>query len=73
MTAFVRRQSVPVQAEAVPPKICRDPDDNLILSAAVNAGCTHLVTGDKDLMMLKSVSGVGILNPREFEKLVAGI
>jgi hypothetical protein len=73
ITAFVRRQSAPVQADAVPPKICRDPDDDLILSAAVNAGCTHLVTGDKDLPVLKTVSGVVILNPREFDKLVAGI
>ena len=69
LTAFVRRQSVSAQAEAMPPKICRDPDDDLILSAAINAGCTHLVTGDNDLLVLQTVSGVVILNPREFEKL----
>lgn len=73
LAAFVRRQSVPAQAEAVPSKTCRDPDDDLILSAAVNADCTHLVTGDKDLLSLKIVSGVIILNPREFEKWVADI
>lgn len=73
LTAFVRRQSVPAQADAVPPKICRDPDDDLILSAAINTGCTHLVTGDKDLLVLKTVSGVVILNPREFEDLVSSI
>ena len=32
-----------------------------------------LVTGDKDLLVLKTVSGVVILNPREFEGLVASI
>jgi putative PIN family toxin of toxin-antitoxin system len=73
LAAFVRQQCVPAQADAVPSKTCRDPDDDRILSAAVNAGCTHLVTGDKDLLALKTVSGVLILNPREFEKLVADI
>ena len=66
LVAFVRRQTVSAQAAITPPPICRDSDDDLILSAAINANCTHLLTGDKDLLVLKTVSGLVILNPREF-------
>ena len=44
----------------------RDPDDNPILSAAVAYHCKFLVTGDDDLLELKSFSGVEILSVRAF-------
>ena len=46
----------------------RDPDDKPILAAAVAHGCEFLVTGDKDLLELKSFSGVEIVSVREFAK-----
>ena len=44
----------------------RDPDDNPILSAAVAYHCKFLVTGDDDLLELKSFSGVEIVSVRAF-------
>jgi putative PIN family toxin of toxin-antitoxin system len=44
----------------------RDPDDNLILAAAVAYRCKFLVTGDNDLLKLKSFSGVEIISVRTF-------
>ena len=44
----------------------RDPDDQPILAAAVSHGCQFLVTGDKDLLVLKEFSGVEIVTVREF-------
>ena len=44
----------------------RDPDDNLILAAAVAYRCKFLVTGDNDLLELKSFSGVEIISVRTF-------
>ena len=44
----------------------RDPKDLPILAAAVGAGCSLLVTGDKDLLVLKEFSGVEIITVREF-------
>ena len=43
-----------------------DPDDNSILATAVAGRVDVLVTGDKsDLLALKSVHGIPIVNPRE--------
>ena len=44
----------------------RDPDDNPILGAAVAYRCHFLVTGDDDLLELKSFSGVEIVSVRAF-------
>ena len=66
----MRRQTKPVTVAGVPPKICRDADDDFILAAAVKAGCDYLVTGDKDLLVLKKVSGLNIVTPREFAEVI---
>lgn len=73
LTAFVRRQTTAVTVMGPPPKVCRDPDDDPILAAAVKAGCAYLVTGDKDLLTLKKYEGIGMVTPREFAELVASI
>jgi len=49
--------------------ICRDPDDDQILSCALSAGAEYLVTGDFDLLELKEFHGIRILTPGAFELL----
>ena len=73
LAAFVRRQTRPIRVTGSPPKVCRDPDDDHILAAAVNAGCAYLVTGDKDLLALKNFADTGIVTPREFAERVSAI
>ncbi|MEK7233321.1 MAG: putative toxin-antitoxin system toxin component, PIN family [Elusimicrobiota bacterium] len=46
--------------------ICRDPDDDKYLEAAVGGGAQALVSGDKDLLVLKNIDGIPILSPRAF-------
>ncbi len=47
--------------------VCRDPDDDLILACAVETGCDFIVTGDKDLLVLKKFQDTIIISPRDFE------
>ncbi|MFY9622264.1 MAG: putative toxin-antitoxin system toxin component, PIN family [Pyrinomonadaceae bacterium] len=47
-------------------QICRDPDDDNILAAALTANCDCIITGDEDLLILKRYEGIDILSPREF-------
>ena len=47
-------------------RVCRDPDDDNILAAAESGKCDCIITGDKDLLVLKAYKGIDILNPREF-------
>jgi uncharacterized protein len=49
--------------------ICRDPDDDQILSCALSAEADYLVTGDSDLLELKEFHGIRILTPAAFEFL----
>ena len=52
--------------EELPKRICRDPDDDTILATAITGRCECIVTGDKDLLMLKSVQGIHIVSPSDF-------
>ncbi len=69
MTLFVERQIQIVEVSSAI-AFCRDPNDNRVLAAAIDAGCSHLVTGDSDLLSLKSFQGVAIVTPRQFMKTV---
>ena len=73
LTAFVRRQTVVTQINSPPPNACRDPDDDLILAAAIDGRCEYLVTGDKDLLVLNEFGGIAIVTPREFTERVSVI
>jgi putative PIN family toxin of toxin-antitoxin system len=73
LTAFVRRQINPVHTTGSPPAVCRDPDDDFILAAAVQSACAYVVTGDKDLLALGRLAGVAIVTPGEFAKLLSVI
>lgn len=46
--------------------ICRDPADQKYLEAAVGGRAQAIVSGDKDLMVLKVIQGIPILTPRAF-------
>jgi putative PIN family toxin of toxin-antitoxin system len=47
-------------------RICRDPDDNIILECARNAGAHIIVTGDQDLLQLRQFEGTSIINADEY-------
>ena len=52
-------------------RICRDPNDDMIIACAVDAAADYIVTGDEDLLILKRYNDIVIINPRNFEALFA--
>jgi len=50
--------------------VCRDPDDIKILGLAIASNADYIVTGDKDLLVLKSFQDIPILNPRSFSDIL---
>lgn len=46
--------------------ICRDPKDNMYLEAAFDSKADYLITGDKDLLTLKTYKKTKIVTPKEF-------
>ncbi|OCR02649.1 putative toxin-antitoxin system toxin component, PIN family [Oscillatoriales cyanobacterium USR001] len=47
----------------------RDPKDAMILATALSANAEAIITGDRDLLILKEFSGIPILTPQNFLKL----
>lgn len=46
--------------------VCRDPDDDNILATAVAGNCECIISGDKDLLVLKQLGDIKIFSPSEF-------
>jgi putative PIN family toxin of toxin-antitoxin system len=59
--------SIPVSLAS---DICRDPDDVKILGLAIASNADYIITGDKDLLVLKNFQGIPILNPRSFSEIL---
>lgn len=50
--------------------LCRDKEDNILLETALEAKADFIVTGDQDLLILKSCLGIPIINPRQFSDIL---
>ena len=48
------------------PNICRDADDNFILQLCESVAADFLITGDKDLLVLKQFESARIISPANF-------
>lgn len=46
--------------------VARDPKDNHIIALAAAAGAEAIVTGDADLLALRSFRGIAIMTPADF-------
>ena len=44
----------------------QDPDDNMFIECAVALECSHIISGDKHLKLVKNYMGIKIVNPKEF-------
>ena len=70
LTLFVGQQIELVHVISVL-KVCADPDDDRIIAAALDGGCSVLVTGDAALLPLKRFQTVDVVTPRQFGEYVS--
>ena len=47
-------------------RVCRDPDDDIVLGTPVAAIADCIVTGDEDLLVLREFQSIPIVRPRDF-------
>jgi putative PIN family toxin of toxin-antitoxin system len=65
--SFLRIVRIPKTLNAVP----RDPEDNAVLECALESKAEFVVSGDKDLLVLKVFRGVQIVRAKEFLEILA--
>jgi putative PIN family toxin of toxin-antitoxin system len=69
---FLREHASIVSPIPLAADLCRDPDDVKILGLAIAAHADCIITGDKDLLVLKKFQGVPIITPRSFSNILHG-
>lgn len=47
-------------------EVCRDPDDDMVIEAALEGKAQYIVTGDQDLLILEKFETVLFVTPRTF-------
>lgn len=67
--AFIEKYFIKGSTANAIEKSCRDPDDDHVLADALANGINVIITGDKDLLDLKTHKGIKILRPNEYWSL----
>jgi uncharacterized protein len=49
-------------------QLCRDPKDDFLLSLAKDGKATHLITGDKDLLAIKTFGSTKIITISDYKE-----
>ena len=51
-------------------KVCRDPEDDKFLAAALEGEAQYVVSGDKDLLVLKTYRNIHVVTAAAFLKIL---
>lgn len=54
----------------IPPTVIDDPDDDHVLACALAGDAELVVSGDRDLLLLKAFRGISIVTPAEAMRIV---
>lgn len=65
--ALLRSRMQVVEPIFLKDSICRDSNDDLVLATACAGKADCIITGDKDLLILKTFDAIAILSPSDFE------
>ena len=68
ITRFIKGHCQVIRPRPLTKRVCRDADDDNVLAAALHAKADFIVTGDTDLLVLKSFRGIQIVSPSDFWK-----
>ena len=61
--AEIHRLAHLVEPPPLPQPVCRDPDDDEVLALAIVANAELIVSGDPDLLDLRSFQGIPVVSP----------
>ena len=67
---FLESKTHKVKPSEVDKRICRDSKDIMVLGTAESISADVILTGDKDLLILKTYKNTKIVTPRQFLELL---
>jgi putative PIN family toxin of toxin-antitoxin system len=67
---FLQDEAELIVPSRIPENVCRDPDDVKILGLGLSCRASAIVTGDKDLLVIKIFQNIPILSVREFWEFI---
>ncbi len=70
IVGLLREQGNILRAMPLDSNLCRDIDDIKVLGLAAASGADYIVTGDKDLLVLKEFQAIPIVTPRSFSDIL---
>jgi hypothetical protein len=69
---LLRNEGIPLPS-AARPRVCRDPDDDILRGCAAAGRADYLVTGDEDLLSVRTFQGVAVVSARIFLSLLTSL
>ncbi len=70
LTDLIQQRGILIELAQSLPAISRDPKDDVYLACAAAANCNYIVTGDNDLLCLKTHGETKIVLPAEFLRIL---
>jgi len=66
--SFLKANLTVVKAQKLEKRVCRDADDDNVIAGTLSGKANCLITGDKDLLILKKFKNIPIIPPKDFWK-----
>jgi len=66
--SFLKTNLTVVKTQKLEKRVCRDADDDNVIAGALSGKANCLITGDKDLLILKKFKNIPIIPPKDFWK-----
>lgn len=70
LEASIREYAIMVRLGTLPITVSRDTDDNKFIETALAGNAEYIISGDEDLLVLKSYKDIRIVKPAEFLNLI---
>jgi putative PIN family toxin of toxin-antitoxin system len=70
---IIEKYSKKVLSKNIPKSVSRDKNDDKILQCGLDGNVDYIVTGDKDLLILKEYKTIKIMSPRDYLESVYNV
>ena len=69
-TRIIEKYSRNIITKNIPKSVSRDKKDDKILQCGLDGNVDYIITGDKDLLVLKEYETIKIINPKDYLETV---